>query len=59
MRATLIAASVSALALGALLEGFTISAGDTAPGTVQQRAAAVGPTMDGLASGPGDNNGNG
>lgn len=61
MRATHIAASVSAsaLALGSLVGGFAASAGVSAPESVQQRTAAVGPTTQMLDGGTDDNNGNG
>ncbi|MEU3859327.1 hypothetical protein AB0F03_18440 [Streptomyces sp. NPDC028722] len=51
-------AAASALALGVLLGGFTVSSAAAAPGTSQQRTVAFVSPADVTASGT-DNNGNG
>ncbi|MFE5818088.1 hypothetical protein [Streptomyces sp. NPDC056479] len=57
MRATPIAAS--ALALGALLGGFTASSDADAPESVQQRTVAAGSATGGVVLAHRGNNGNG
>lgn len=52
-------AAASAIALGALLGGLTVSSGANALGSVQQHTAAFAPSTDVAVPGTGDNNGNG